>query len=98
MLPGSPSHPGSTEKHGGLQSLLLKRPHFHPARCKVCGRHGSEVGGISQTGLCPEHSKQRFLDNLEAMKTMSGPYARNWRRRMAASVGALLVDDVLRED
>lgn len=74
---------------------MLKRPHFHPASCKVCGATADEVGAISQTGLCPDHSKERFLDNLDAMKTMSGPYAHNWRRAMAASVGGVLLDDVL---
>jgi hypothetical protein len=48
---------------------------------------------LSWTRLCPEHSIERFNENMEGMLTMRGPYARHWRKRMAASVGAVLLDD-----
>lgn len=66
----------------------MKRSHWHPATCKVCGAHFESVGTISQTGLCPEHSLERMVDNLVQLKQHSGPRFDHWRRRIAASVGA----------
>lgn len=65
----------------------MKRTHWHPVACKVCGVSGDEVGGISQTGHCPEHGYQRLIDNVIAMKTKRGPFAQWWAYKMAASVG-----------
>lgn len=71
----------------------MRRGHWHPPQCRICGRHRDDGYHISQTGLCLDHAKQRFEENFDAMQTMSGPYAAHWRRRMAAAVGAVLVDD-----
>lgn len=71
----------------------MGRPHWHPPTCKVCGLGREDGVHVSQTGLCPDHSKQRFEANYDAMKTMSGPFARHWRERMAAAVGAVLLDE-----
>jgi hypothetical protein len=73
----------------------MGRPHFHPARCRICGKKAEEVGGISQTGLCPEHSHERFAANLDAMKSMRGPFAQWWAFRMAASVGYAPLDEAV---
>ncbi len=61
--------------------------------CRSCGRHVDECGELSHTRLCSACSVPRFTANLDAMRTMSGPYARRWRERMAASVGAQLLDE-----
>ncbi len=45
---------------------------------------------MSHTRLCGECSRERFVGNNIAMKTMSGPWAYHWRTRIAASVGAVL--------
>lgn len=67
-------------------------------RCVDCGKHDSEVGPISWSGLCSEDAKRRFEENLDGLHYHAGPYFTHWRRRSAAALGALLVDDILRED
>jgi hypothetical protein len=68
--------------------------HAHYARCQVCGITREEYGLMSWTGLCGPCAKQRRLDNLEQMTTRSGPNFQKWRRRMAASVGGVILDDL----
>jgi hypothetical protein len=65
------------------------------ARCKGCGRHRDAAGEMSWTGLCTVCSTERFSENVLGLHTMSGPAVARWRRGMAASVGAVLVDDLL---
>jgi hypothetical protein len=60
---------------------LLKRPHFHPAACKVCGARAEDVGGISQQGFCPEHGFERFAANLEQLREKDGPFYEHWAMR-----------------
>lgn len=48
---------------------------------------------MSWSKLCKECGIVNFYANMEGMLTMQGPYATHWRRRMAASVGAVLVDE-----
>ena len=61
--------------------------------CRVCERHESEVGPLSNNRLCASCGGTRFGQNLVSMKTMSGPFAHHWRRQMAASVGGILLDE-----
>ena len=70
----------------------MKRPHFHPSHCKQCGVPGEAVGGISQTGLCPQCGHIRLVENVVAMKTKRGPYAKWWAYKMAESVGYAPLD------
>lgn len=65
--------------------------------CKGCGRHYSEVGELSWQGWCPDCWNARLMENVDGLHTMSGPAVKRWRRGVAASVGAVLVDDVLGE-
>jgi hypothetical protein len=58
--------------------------------CRGCGKHSDEVGPLSHTRLCSSCFGRRFTENLDSMKTMTGPFALHWRQRMAASVGAVL--------
>lgn len=69
------------------------RTRWHPRTCKVCGRTADEVGGISATGLCQEHSIERLTDNLIGLTTKSGEPWRKWRESMAACVGGVLMDE-----
>lgn len=62
--------------------------------CKGCGRSVEEVGTLSWTRLCGICGDARFLENMAGMLTMRGPYATHWRRQMARSVGATLLDDL----
>lgn len=67
------------------------------ATCRVCGKHAREVGPISWAGYCSVHGPQVRDQANDDMHYHRGPYFDHWRRRMAASVGAVLVDDVLKE-
>ena len=71
----------------------MKKPRWHPSRCKVCGSDGADSGGISARGLCREHSQARFESNFDALQSHSGPEFHHWRQRIAASVGASLLDE-----
>lgn len=57
-----------------------------------------QAGHISQTGLCPPCSERAFVDNLVQLKTHRGPRFHYWRRRIAASVGGVIVDDLPEPD
>jgi len=50
---------------------------------------------ISWRGKCVPCAKRRVEENLDALMTHSGPALERWRRSVALSVGAVLVDDVL---
>lgn len=52
----------------------------------------SEVGSLSARGKCESCAIERITDNHIGLRTHSGPYFRRWRERIAASVGAALVD------
>ncbi len=71
----------------------------HPdyRNCKRCGLHSDEPRFMSWTRLCPTCSKAELLLNIDSLKYHRGPAFRRWRRGMAASVGGVLVDDILRE-
>lgn len=36
-------------------------------RCRICGAHESEVGPISWSGLCSEHSYERLVENMDSI-------------------------------
>ena len=61
--------------------------------CRRCDRHKDECGPISWTGNCADCAKAAVGSNLEGLMTHSGPALEAWRRGMAASVGAVLIED-----
>jgi hypothetical protein len=62
--------------------------------CKSCGGHASEVGELSWTRLCRTCGLARAEAMYDGLTTRSGPAFQYWRRRIAASVGGVLVDDL----
>lgn len=72
----------------------MARKHWHPSTCRVCGKTAEEVGSISQTGKCIEHAIEALEENVQQMVARSGPNFTRWRRGMAATVGAVLLDDL----
>ena len=68
-------------------------PDFRRANCRNCNRHRDEIGPLSWTGLCgtcgPLLSEQANKD----LHYHQGPVFDRWRERMAASVGARLIDE-----
>lgn len=69
-------------------------PDTRRARCKDCGGHRDDVGALSWLGFCIECGNRRRNENATQLHTMTGPAVTRWRRGMAASVGAVLVDDL----
>ena len=61
--------------------------------CKLCERHESEVGEMSATGRCADCGKRAVEENIYGIHYHAGPAFDRWRRGMAASVGAVLVDN-----
>ena len=51
-----------------------------------CGRHASECGPISWSGLCLDCALERQASNIAQMHTLSGPNVVRWRRRVVARV------------
>ena len=62
--------------------------------CKGCERPVAECGSLSARGLCQLCGAMRWTENLLSLMTHSGPYFDHWRRRCAASYGAVLLDDL----
>lgn len=49
---------------------------------------------MSWTGLCVDCAKSHVCDNLDGIMGKTGPALLRWRRKVAASVGAVLIDDL----
>lgn len=62
--------------------------------CRQCGGHTDKVGPLSHTRLCRGCAVARAGAMYEGLTTRSGPAFQYWRRRIAASVGGVLVDDL----
>jgi hypothetical protein len=68
-------------------------PDYRRRWCKGCDKRTEEVGPLSWSGLCSECGPRRLRENVLGLHTMTGEPVLRWRRGMAASVGAVLVDD-----
>jgi hypothetical protein len=53
---------------------------------------------MSARGKCQPCALQRQADNISQIHAHSGPFFRHWRRQMAASVGGVLLDEMLSGD
>lgn len=69
-------------------------PRYDLKTCRACGRHADEVGPLSHSRLCGPCGTERLTENVVGLATKTGPALRRWRRGMAASVGAVLLDEV----
>ena len=61
--------------------------------CKACGRHVDEAGPMSRRRLCAECGEERLRENIDGIHFHRGPAFTRWRRALAASVGAVLLDE-----
>jgi hypothetical protein len=75
--------------------VLFSMPDGRRRTCRVCGVHDSEAGPISWRGKCSVCGPAIFEANCDDLHYHRGPHFLEWRRAMALSVGALLIDDVL---
>ena len=71
-------------------------PDGRRVRCRDCHRHANEVGPISWHGYCGDCGPRRAIEAADALHYKRGEKWLLWRRNMAASVGGVLLDDVLR--
>lgn len=69
-------------------------PRLDLKTCKQCGGHARDVGVLSHTRLCMECSTENRRAAALDLANHSGPYFQAWRRGVAASVGAVFLDDV----
>ena len=60
--------------------------------CRGCDAE-FDPSDLSHTKLCPECGLERLEENVLGIASHSGPAFERWRRAMAASVGAMLLDD-----
>ena len=65
------------------------------ARCRRCGAHRDDGASLSKRGYCITCGKTIHNQQTDELHYHRGPYFKQWRRAMAASVGGVLVDDVL---
>jgi len=61
--------------------------------CRNCGRHSAEVGELSHTRLCRDCGPAILAASVIEQVNHDGPTFQHWRRRIAASVGAVISDD-----
>lgn len=69
-------------------------PDYRRRTCRRCGKRDTEVGAISWRGLCVGCATTAVAENVIGLHTKTGVPLRRWRRGMAASVGAVLLDDI----
>jgi predicted RNA-binding Zn-ribbon protein involved in translation (DUF1610 family) len=67
--------------------------HQKAPRCKVCGRARLPSELFSARGKCPECGEGRAKRQTREMREHSGYYFDDWRHRVAASVGGVILDD-----
>lgn len=62
--------------------------------CQSCRRHRAECGEISWRGKCAECGPRIAVEAATQLHYHSGPVFDRWRVRIAASVGAILADEL----
>jgi predicted nucleic acid-binding Zn-ribbon protein len=65
------------------------------ARCRNCGAHREDGASLSKRGYCSVCGPAIFTAHNDSLHYHQGEHFKRWRRAMAASVGGVLVDDVL---
>jgi hypothetical protein len=65
------------------------------ARCKRCGAHRDDGASLSKRGYCSDCWPAVFNAHNDSLHYHRGEAFKSWRRALAASVGGVLVDDVL---
>jgi hypothetical protein len=69
-------------------------PRLDYKTCRRCRRHTDECGPLSRTRLCGKCGVELVECNYDALTAHDGPEFLRWRRRIAASVGGVLLDDL----
>jgi hypothetical protein len=62
--------------------------------CQSCGKHADVVGPISWRGKCGACGPRLAIEAADDLHFHRGPVFNLWRQRIAASVGAVILDDV----
>ena len=64
------------------------------ARCRACGAHRDNGASLSKRGYCADCGPAIHRQQLDDLHHHRGFYFQRWRRACAASVGAVLLDDL----
>jgi len=64
--------------------------------CRNCGGPSAEVGPLSHNRFCRPCAERLEAEAILQQVNHSGPVFQHWRRRIAASVGAVCKDDLER--
>lgn len=72
----------------------MPRKSYERGTCKDCGKTRTEVGHVTWRGYCGECGKRRMHTHNAQLHEHAGAHFEIWRQRMAASVGAILVEDL----
>lgn len=67
-------------------------PRIDYVNCRQCERHTSECGPLSHIRLCLNCGLDNCVTNLVELKEHRGPAFLRYRRALAASVGAVLIE------
>jgi hypothetical protein len=67
-------------------------PDGRRVNCQNCGKHADEVGPISWRGKCGKCGPMLAMQAADDLHYHRGPVFALWRARIAASVGAALLD------
>jgi len=69
-------------------------PDLRRSNCQRCGRPATEVGPISWRGKCRPCGLTAETEAIVQLAHHNGPVFDRWRVRVAASVGAVILDDL----
>ena len=75
----------------------MNLPDLRRKNCKRCGQPASIVGPISWRGKCRPCGLASETEAIVQLAAHDGPVFDYWRVRIAASVGATLIDEPRRE-
>ena len=85
---------GYLETSGRVGRLRCGMPRgYRRQNCRICERHVSACGDLSKRGKCQDCALALMEANAVGIAAHTGPFFNYWRERMAASVGAKILDD-----
>ncbi len=71
-------------------------PSGYPRKnCKVCLRDVDECGALSKRGKCQDCARFLQAESIANLRNHDGPFFHKWRVNHAASVGGVLLDELI---
>ncbi len=79
--------------NAAIPSLPAMPTGFPFSKCPGCGKEIRDRAELSDRGLCGDCGPRRQREATMQLVNHAGPVFEHWRRRCAAAVGAVLLDD-----